>query len=81
MFVFVKVLMMFKMLMIDMKMNSDEYVNFIVDYFKVNFETMMFVFGGRVKKSKNFSFKFGEFIKSRKDLFMIDGVYVCFVKK
>jgi len=65
----------------DTKMNSDEYANLIVDYLKANPETMMSALGGRVKKPKNFPLKLGEFIKSRKDLFTIDGAYVRLVKK
>ena len=65
----------------DTKMNSDEYANLIVDYLKANPETMMSALGGSVKKPKNFPLKLGEFIKSRKDLFTIDGAYVRLVKK
>ena len=60
----------------DKKMNSDEYANAIVDFLKENPDTMMSALGGRVKKPKNFPLKLGEFIKSRSDLFKIDGAYV-----
>ena len=50
--------------------------NAIVDFLKENPDTMMSALGGRVKKPKNFPLKLGEFIKSRSDLFKIDGAYV-----
>ena len=57
-------------------MSGDEYAQALVDYLKANPDTMMSALGGRVKKPNNIVLKLGEFIKSRKDLFKIDGAYV-----
>ncbi|OUS42868.1 hypothetical protein BE221DRAFT_61420 [Ostreococcus tauri] len=60
----------------DKKISSEDYAQSIVTYLKEHPNTAMAALGGRVKKPTNFPLKFGEFIKSRKDLFKIEGDYV-----
>jgi hypothetical protein len=57
----------------DKKISSDAYAEQLVDYLKQNPDTMLAALGGRVKKPKNFPLKLAEFVKSRTDLFKVEG--------